>query len=142
MQRFAGTGENVEIFGLDAFHLSESLDEFFLEPVGIAAALRGHIHDGFARGVARAEGIFVGVNHDGARMKHVAVFRGEGGFGGDAEGHRRGGGRNVLREPSESLSLVFMWHSSIVRKSSANRSCCRVPATNETGMVHPARASL
>src|SRR2546422_4154869 len=69
MQRFARAGIDVQVFGLDALHLGESLDEFFLEPVRIPAALWRHIHDGLPCGITRPQRIFVRVDHYGSRMK-------------------------------------------------------------------------
>ncbi len=100
MQRLAGAGKDVQVFRLQALHLRECFDEFFLQPVGIAAALRRHVHDGFPRGVARPQRIFVGVDHYRSGMKNFAIFRREGCLGSDAERHRRGGrGRQLEKRP-------------------------------------------
>jgi hypothetical protein len=50
--------------------------------------------------------------------------------------------RNVLREPFESISSLFIRSSSNVRVFSMERSYCFVPAAKMPGLVHPACASL
>ena len=104
MQRLAGSRKNAQAFRLQPFHLRESFDEFFLEPVGIAAALRGHFHDGLLRSVARPEGVFIRIDHHRSGMKSLAVLRGERRFGSDTESHRsRGRGRQLQKRPSRTV---------------------------------------
>ncbi len=98
MQRLARPGEDAQVFRLQALHLGERFHEFFLQPVGIAAALRRHVHDGLARGVAGSERVFVGVDHYRSGMKNIAFFRRQGCLGGDAESHRRGRHSRQLEE--------------------------------------------
>ncbi len=90
MQRLARAGKDAQVFRLQALHLRKCFDEFFLQPVGIAAALRGHIHDGLPRGIARSQRVFVRVDHYRSGMKNIAIFRREGRLGSDAKRHRRG----------------------------------------------------
>src|SRR5713226_4101052 len=117
MQRFARAGENAQVFRLQPFHLGESLDEFFLEPVGIAAALWRHVHDGLLRSIAWAKRVFIGVDNYCPGMKNIAVFRGKRCFGGDTESHRRGGcGRQLEKRPPRTIGKYLVGFHAVLLK--------------------------
>ena len=62
MERGARSGIDADVLGLNALELGELLNEVVGEPEGIAAAVGGDVDDGFARGGAGAQRIFVGVD--------------------------------------------------------------------------------
>src|SRR5580704_16224149 len=59
-----GTGENLDVIRVEAFELREGVDQVVGKVAGIASTLGDDGGNGVARGLAGAEGILVGVDHD------------------------------------------------------------------------------
>src|SRR6266700_4494982 len=146
MQRLAGAGKDAQIFRLQTLHLREGFLEFFLEPVGIATALRRHIHDGFPRGVARTQRVFVRVDDDRSRMKNFAIFRRKGRLSSDTKRHRRGGGRRQLeKRPSRTIGKYLVgFHPALLKRANQFRRKVMPPyfGGKTLRLLHPPCASL
>jgi hypothetical protein len=85
-QRGRGTGKGLNAIRVEAFLLGEGVDEVVGEMVEIASAERDDSGNGFACGLAGAQGILVGVDHDGVFWSRAPGRGGEHGLGDHVEG--------------------------------------------------------